>query len=43
MISNFISLVDYTNGIISAIIMLVVFLALIIALILFMRGGKKKN
>jgi|GEM_PF-5740659 hypothetical protein len=43
MISNFISLVDYTNGIIQAIVMLVAFLALIIALILFMRGGKKKN
>jgi hypothetical protein len=43
MISNFISLVDYTNGIIQAIVMLAAFLGLIIALILFMRGGKKKD
>lgn len=40
MLSNFIPLVDWANGILQAVIMFTVFLALFIALILFMRKKK---
>lgn len=43
MITNFISLFAWGNGVLQAVIMFTVFLALIIALIVFMMGGKKKN
>ncbi len=43
MISNFISLVGWGNGVLQAIIMFAVFLGLVVALVIFMMGGKKKN
>jgi hypothetical protein len=43
MLANFLPLVDWSNGVLSAIIMFAVFLALTIALIVFMTGGKKKK
>lgn len=43
MIANFLSLVDWGNGVISAVIMFAVFLGLFIMLLLFMRGGRKKD
>lgn len=43
MLANFLPLVDWGNGVISAIIMFAAFLGLFIALLLFMRSGKKKD
>jgi hypothetical protein len=43
MISNFIPLVDWGNGVLQAIIMFAVFAGLVVALFIFMMGGKKKN
>jgi hypothetical protein len=43
MIANFLPLVDWGNGVLQAIIMFAAFLGLFIALLIFMRGGKKKD
>jgi len=43
MLSNFLPLVDWGNGILQTGILLVVFLGLIIMLFVFMLGGKKKG
>lgn len=43
MIANLLPLVDWTNGILQAVIMFGTFLALFVMLVLFMRGGKKKE
>jgi hypothetical protein len=43
MISNFISLVGWGNGVLQAVIMFAVFLVLIVVLVVFMMGGKKND
>jgi len=43
MIANFLPLVDWANGALSAGIMFTVFLGLFIMLVVFMRSGKKKD
>ncbi len=43
MITNFIPLVDWGNGVIQAIIMFGAFLILFVMLLIFMMGGKKKK
>ena len=43
MFANFLPLVDWSNGVLSAIILFAAFLGLTIALIIFMTGGKKKK
>ena len=40
MLSNFISLVDWANGVLQAVIMFAAFLGLFIMLIIFMRKKK---
>ncbi len=43
MFANFLPLVDWSNGVISAIIMFTIFVVLFIMLLVFMAGGKKKD
>ncbi len=43
MLAKFLPLVDWSNGVISAIIMFAIFLALFIMLLVFMAKGKKKD
>jgi len=43
MFANFLPLVNWTNGVISAIIMFAIFAGLFIMLLMFMAKGKKKD
>lgn len=43
MLANFLPLVDWSNGVIAAIIMFAVFLVLFIMLLVFLAKGKKKD
>ena len=43
MLANFLPLVDWANGVIQAVIMFAAFTGLFIMLLIFMRGGKKKD
>jgi hypothetical protein len=43
MLSNFLPLVDWGNGVLQAVIMFGSFIALTVVLIVFMMGGKKKK